>query len=153
MSRPPPDRLRAGEFAVPERPAPAPRPSDPRERRAAERRGRRAEWMALVLLVLTGHRIVARQHGRAGGRRGRSGEADLIARRGRTILIVEVKARPTEREALDAVAWRRVEAAGDTWLARRPDRAALDVRYDLVWVPVPLRPWRWPRHRRGAWHP
>lgn len=153
MSRPPRDRLRAGEFAVPEATAPPGRPSDPRARRAAERRGRRAERIAVLWLLLTGHRIVARGHGRAGGRLGRSGEADVIVRRGRTVAIVEVKARPAYAQALDAVNWRRVEAAGDDWLARRSDRATLDVRYDLVWVPVPLRPWRLPRHVRGAWHP
>ena len=155
MSRPRPDRLRAGEFAAPKaRPAPSSAaPSDPRARRLAERRGRWAEGVAVLLLLATGWRVVARRHGRAGGRSGRAGEADIIARRGRLVAIVEVKARRNLADALDAVAWCRVEAAGDDWLARRPDATALSVRYDLIWVPTPLRPWRPPKRVAGAWHP
>ena len=164
MSRPPADRLRAGEFAPPPMRAgdglgalsgPAATP-DPAARRRAERRGRAAERLAALSLLLAGWRVVARNHGRSGGRSGRAGEADIIARRGDLIAVVEIKARPTLAAALDAVgegAWRRIEAAGDDWLARRPDRARLSVRYDLVWVPVPIRPWRPPVRVAGAWHP
>ena len=151
----PRDRLRAGEFAPPAG-RPVPRPSDPRKRRRAERQGRRAERFAALALVLAGWRVVARNHGGGTGRGGRAGEADIIARRGDLVAIVEVKARPTLRAAHDAVgeaAWRRIEAAGDDWLMRRADAARLSIRYDLVWVPVPIRPWRWPVRVRGAWSP
>lgn len=169
MSRPPEDRLRAGEFAPPDdgratgerivrgrasretRTGP-----DPEARRLAERRGRAAERFAALSLVLTGWRIVARNHGGGTGRGGRVGEADLIARRGDLVAVIEVKARPSLEAAHDAVgegAWRRIEAAGDDWLMRRADAARLSVRYDLVWVPVPIRPWRWPVRVAGAWAP
>ena len=155
MTRAPKDRLRAGEFAPPAR-ASAPRRADAGERRRAERRGRWAERFAAIHLALTGWRIVARNHGGGTGRGGRAGEADIIARRGDLIAIVEVKARPSLAAAHDAVgeaAWRRIEAAGDDWLMRRPNAARLSTRYDLVWVPVPLRPWRWPVRVAGAWSP
>ena len=61
------------------------------------------------------------------------------------MLIVEVKARPTLVEAMDAVAAsseRRIEGAADLWLARQPDHARLSLRFDLVAV----LPWRWPVH-------
>ena len=153
--KPPKDRLRAGEFATPAGQS-TPRPSDPGKRRRAERQGRRAERFAALALMLTGWRIVARNHGGGTGRGGRAGEADIIARRGDLIVVIEVKARPTLHAAHDAVgetAWRRIEAAGDDWLMRRTDAAKLSIRYDLMWVPVPVRPWRWPVRVRGAWSP
>ncbi len=86
-----------------------------------------------------GYRILARRY------RTRLGEIDLIARRGDLVLIVEVKARRTLVEAMEAVAWqseRRIEGAADLWLARQPDHGRLSVRFDMVAV----LPWRWPAH-------
>ncbi len=86
-----------------------------------------------------GYRILARRY------RTRLGEIDLIARRGDLVLIVEVKARRTLVEAMEAVAWqseRRSEGAADLWLARQPDYGRLSVRFDMVAV----LPWRWPAH-------
>ena len=151
----PKDRLRAGEFAPPAG-ATTPRLSDPAKRRRAERQGQAAERFAALALTLSGWRILARNHGGGTGRGGRAGEADIIARRGDLVAVVEVKARSSLQAAHDAVggaAWRRIEAAGDDWLMRRADAARLSIRYDLVWVPVPIRPWRWPVRVRGAWSP
>ncbi len=108
-------------------------------RRGALSRGHRGEWLAALALMLKGYRICARRY------RTRLGEVDIIARRGDLVIMVEVKARPTLIEAMDAVtvtAERRIEAAGDLWLARQPDFARLSVRYDLVAV----LPRRWPVH-------
>lgn len=105
----------------------------------AYRRGHRGEFLASVALMLKGYRIVARRY------RTPLGEIDLIARRGDLVLIVEVKARPSVIEAMDAVAYsseRRIEGAADLWLARQPDHARLSLRFDLVAV----LPWRWPVH-------
>lgn len=117
---------------------PAPRPNLERRRRA-ERLGHRGEWLAAVALRIKGYRIIARRH------RTRLGEIDLIARRGDLVIMVEVKARPTliaAMEAVTATAERRIEAAGDLWLARQPDYGRLSVRYDLI----AILPWRWPIH-------
>jgi hypothetical protein len=58
-------------------------------RRSAWLRGRRAEWLAAWWLRLKGYRILARDL------RTPVGEIDLIARRGRVLALVEVKARPS----------------------------------------------------------
>lgn len=92
-----------------------------------------------MALRIKGYRILARRH------RTRLGEIDLIARRGNLVIMVEVKARPTLIAAMEAVtvtAERRIEAAGDLWLARQPDFGRLSVRYDLI----AILPWRWPIH-------
>lgn len=105
----------------------------------AYRRGHRGEWLAALALILKGYRIVARRY------RTVLGEIDLIARRGDLVLIVEVKARPSLIEAMEAVARsseRRIEGAADLWLARQPDHARLSIRFDLVAV----LPRRWPVH-------
>lgn len=91
------------------------------------------------MLLTKGFRIVARRY------RTPLGEIDLIARRGRLVAIVEVKARASLEQAMDAVgpaAARRIEAAADLWLARQPDRDRISLRFDLVAV----LPRRWPVH-------
>ncbi len=109
------------------------------KRRKAYRRGHRGEWLAAAALMAKGFRILARRY------RTKLGEIDLIARRGDLVLIVEVKARRTLQEAMEAIAYtaeRRIEGAADLWLARQPDFGRLSVRFDMVAV----LPWRWPVH-------
>jgi putative endonuclease len=108
-------------------------------RLAAYRRGLFAETLAAWLLRVRLYRILARRY------RTPSGEIDLIARRGRTIVFVEVKSRPSEIEALEAVgakARRRIVRAAELWLAAHPDAAGFDLRFDVVLVV----PGRLPRH-------
>ncbi|WP_378945258.1 YraN family protein [Mesorhizobium sp. ANAO-SY3R2] len=117
--------------------------AEPRDRRKAYARGHRGEWLAALALMLKGFRIVARRY------KTKLGEIDLIARRGDLVLIVEVKARKTLVEAMEAVAYgseRRIEAAADLWLARQPDYGRLSVRFDMVAV----LPRRWPVHVENA---
>ncbi|MEO0982564.1 MAG: YraN family protein [Pseudomonadota bacterium] len=116
------------------------------DRRAAERRGRRGELLAAAALALKGYSILERRA------KTKVGEIDLIARRGRLLAIIEVKARPTPEDCLDAVtpkAWRRIEQATRIWIARRPIVQTYEVRFDVVAV----TPRRWPKHFRGAWRP
>ncbi len=108
-------------------------------RQEAERRGHRGEWLAAWHLRFKGYRIVAKRF------KTKTGEVDIIARKKDLILMVEVKARPTVLEAMDAItatAQRRIEAAGDIWLARQKDFAKLSVRYDLI----AILPRKWPVH-------
>lgn len=114
-------------------------------RRRAERRGHRAEALAAAWLRLKGYRIL--------GRRVRTpvGEIDLVAARAGSVVAVEVKARPTVAEALEAVSPRqrhRIVHALNLFLARHPGLAGCDRRLDLVAV----RPWRPPCHIRDLWH-
>jgi putative endonuclease len=109
------------------------------KRRRAYQKGQIAESLAGWVLRLKLFRIVERRY------KTKSGEIDLIARRGNLILMVEVKARPTLEQAMEAVsstALRRIEAAGDEWLAKQADYAKLSIRYDLIAV----LPRRWPIH-------
>ena len=113
--------------------------ADLARKQKAYRRGHRGEWLAAAALMAKGFRIVARRY------KTRLGEIDLIARRGDLVLIVEVKARATLLDAMEAIAKqseRRIEAAADLWLARQPDYGRLSVRFDMVAV----LPWRWPVH-------
>ena len=112
-------------------------------RQRAERGGRRAEALAALWLRLKGWAIL--------GRRVRTpvGEVDLIARRGRILAFVEVKARSSAREAelaLDEYRLRRVAAAAEA-LAHRYAREGDDIRIDaLILVPRRL-----PRHLPHVW--
>lgn len=114
-----------------------------RNRRAAERRGRIGETAAALYLRLTGWRILARRV------RTYAGEVDLVARRGRTTLFVEVKTRATAAEldlAIDRHRLSRVAAAANM-LAPRFARPGDDLRIDVIL----LAPWTRPRHIRNAW--
>lgn len=114
------------------------------KRQRAERGGRRAERLASLWLQLKGWKIL--------GRRVRTpvGEVDLVARRGRTVAFVEVKARSSAEEAgfaLDEWRLRRVAAAAEA-LAPRYAREGDDIRLDAIFI-VPRR---LPRHLVNIWH-
>lgn len=104
---------------------------DAARRRASERRGRRAEWLALAALMLKGYRPLAMRVSASGG------EIDLIVRRGATIAFVEVKARGSlieAQEAIGAAKRRRFSRAVRTWVARHPFAAGLTLRADAVFI-------------------
>lgn len=100
-------------------------------RRAAERAGRRAEQLAALHLRLCGFTILARRF------KCPAGEIDIVARRGRLLVLAEVKARADADAALIAVtakARRRIEAAGRAFLSRHPRLADCGLRYDIIAV-------------------
>lgn len=79
------------------------------------------------------YRIVA-ANARAGGN-----ELDLVARRGRRLVVCEVKMRSGRRfgdpaEAVGPEKERRVRRAAETFLARRPDLAGLEVVLEVAAV-------------------
>lgn len=118
------------------------READPR-RTAAWGRGRLAETTALLMLVAKGYRILARRWRAPGA------EIDLVAKRGRILVFVEVKARgdlASAEIALTAAQRRRITQAAEFWCARHPRHAAGDRRYDLMLVSKG----HWPRHIQGA---
>ena len=113
-------------------------------RRSAEHGGRRAESVAALWLRLKGWAILARRV------RTSVGEVDLVARRGRTVAFVEVKARATEADiemSLDDYRLRRVAAAAEA-VAARFVRPGDDMRIDAIFI-VPRR---LPRHLANVWH-
>ncbi|MFN8828537.1 MAG: YraN family protein [Labrys sp. (in: a-proteobacteria)] len=110
-----------------------------RDRRSAQRFGLAAEARAGWLLRLKGYRILDRRV------RTHGGEIDLVVRRGRTLVFVEVKARASLDDAAEAIRgpqMRRIGAAARAWLGRHPADHAMTVRFDAVHV----APARWPRH-------
>ena len=113
-------------------------------REAAEKRGRGAERLAAIWLRLHGWRVLA-QRARVPG-----GEVDIIARRGRTLAFVEVKARATLEAAelsLDAWRLRRVVVAAER-LAPRYLKPGDELRIDAMFIV----PGRLPRHLPNVWH-
>jgi putative endonuclease len=113
-------------------------------RQAARGRGRRGEWLAALWLRLKGFRILAR------GLRTPAGEVDLIARRGRLLIVVEVKARGSLADALAAITARqraRISRAAEIFLQRNPALADCDLRFDAVLIV----PGQAPRHVIDAW--
>jgi putative endonuclease len=120
-------------------PVAAPRP----ERQAAFRLGISAESRAAAYLIAKGFRILTRRW------KSPLGEIDIVARRRRLLIFVEVKA----RDNLDDAAWsvtprqqQRIAAAAEVWLAQHPDTAFEDARFDVVLV----APGRMPRHITAA---
>ena len=64
-------------------------------------------------------------------------ELDLVVRRGRRVLFVEVKSKDGERfghplEAVDARKWGRIHVAAEAWLARHPELAELELRFEVA---------------------
>jgi putative endonuclease len=110
----------------------------------ARQEGRTAEFIAVFWLMAKGWRILAFRL------KTPQAEIDLLARRGRTLAVVEVKRRATRDEALEAVGYRqraRLRAAAENLIAQRADFAGLSVRLDLI----ALAPRRRPCHIADAW--
>ena len=116
----------------------------PTERRQkAHRAGHRAEALAALYLQATFYQIRDRRF------KTQVGEIDIVAERAGTLVFVEVKARSKygdEGTALGAVNQARIVRAANYWLARHPEEAGKDCRFDVIF----LAPGRWPRHLRDA---
>jgi len=113
------------------------------KRQEAEKRGRGAETIACWYLRLHGWRILARRARVPGG------EVDIVAKRGRTLAFVEVKARADAGSAafaLDEWRLRRVAVAAERLMSRYLDGVD-DVRIDAIFIV----PFRWPKHLPNVW--
>ena len=111
------------------------------KRQRAERGGRRAERVAAWWLRLRGWHILAMRA------RTPVGEVDLVARRGKVLAFIEVKARASAAQAelaLDDYRLRRVVRAAEA-LVPRYSRAGDIVRVDAMFI----IPWRLPRHMKN----
>lgn len=109
------------------------------DRRKAFLRGHLSEYYAAAYLLCKGYRIKAMRF------RTKSGEVDIVARKGDLVAFVEVKARRITGDAIFAVdpsTQRRIRNASLAWIARQPDAAMLTYRYDIVAV----TPWSRPQH-------
>lgn len=114
-------------------------------KRRAEKRGRSAETLAFLFLLLKGYRPVARRL------KTPVGELDLVLRKGDVLAVVEVKARPSLDQAAEAISprqWQRLTRAVAWLVAGRPALARLSIRFDAVLVSGFLV-----RHVSDAWRP
>ena len=96
-------------------------------------KGAEAERRARRHFRLRGYRIVAENVWAAGY------ELDLVVRRGRSLVICEVKSKSGHRrgepaEMVGREKQRRLRLAAETWLARRRDLAGLAVSLEVVAV-------------------
>lgn len=94
--------------------------------------GQQAEDMAVHYLKKKGYKIIARNH------RTRSGEIDVIARDGQTLVFVEVKARTSNRygsakAAVTAHKQRQVSKVALGYL-KATDQSHVKARFDVVTV-------------------
>jgi putative endonuclease len=122
---------------------PAKKPGPRPERVAAFRLGLSAESRAAMLLLAKGFRIVARRW------KTPVGEVDIVARRRRELVFVEVKARDGLDVAAESVTERgkqRIVAAAEFWLASHPGDAECFIRFDVILV----APGKIPRHIANA---
>jgi len=112
----------------------------------AEKRGRRAETMAAILLTLKGYKILQRRY------KTKLGEIDIIAKRGNVLAMVEVKQRSdliSAHESLQPQSLQRIERAADQFVNSKPKLRDCDVRFDAVFVLPGLRI----KHIMDAWRP
>lgn len=116
------------------------------DRRGAEKRGRRAETLAVWWLRAKGYTILAQRFKRP------VGEIDIIARRGQILVFIEVKQRPSVELARNAVperAWQRIARTAEMWAAASAANPNLAWRFDLIAVPLK----GFPKHFRDYWRP
>lgn len=113
-------------------------------------RGRAAEWVAALTLMLKGYRILARSFRVSGG------ELDIVALspfwQPRMVVFVEVRARGTiegAAESVGATKRNRVAWAASQFCAKRRRLTEIPWRFDLILV----APGRWPQHVANAWSP
>jgi putative endonuclease len=98
-----------------------------------------AVWLMAKSYRILGFRLKTRQ-----------AEIDLLALRGRTLAVVEVKRRTSLLVAMETVTFdqrERLRRAGAAVAASRPALAGATVRLDLI----ALAPGKLPRHIPDAW--
>lgn len=111
--------------------------------KASQRKGLRAEFLCRLILHLKFYRILAYRY------KTPQGEIDIIAARGKTVAFIEVKARPDETRAAEAVSLqqqKRISRGASFFLARHPCYAHSHLRFDMMLV----LPGRWPIHLKNA---
>lgn len=103
-----------------------------------------AENLAALYMMIKGYRILARRY------KTQYGEIDLIGRRGKTILFIEVKARGCMNDALESLGKRsqkRIMKAAEYFLSTNTEYADHTIRFDFIAMAPPF----YVRHLDNAW--
>lgn len=117
------------------------RPSLKRQR--AEKFGRQMEDSAAAFMQSKGYVILESRY------KTQHGEIDLIAEKSAMIIFVEVKARAKKTDlamALEAINQTRIANAAELWVAKNPELAMRDMRFDVIL----LTPNQQPYHLENA---
>ena len=112
-------------------------------RRITHTAGKRAEWMALIYLMLKGYFPVAQRY------KCSAGEIDLIVARRNLVVFTEVKYRADRETAAYSISTKqqsRIFRAAQYWVQKNQRDSHKDMRFDVVL----LSPWRWPQHIEHA---
>ena len=115
------------------------------QKQQAWRRGRRAEFVAAMLLRGKIYRILARNW------RCPLGEIDIIAQRGRVLAFVEVKAHRhiiADGARVSEYQWRRIGASARQFVARHHRVQHLVWRFDRILFDAQHI---FPRHQKDVW--
>jgi putative endonuclease len=108
-----------------------------------ERKGRLSEALCSLFLTLKGYRILKTRY------KTKSGEIDIIAKKGKRLIIIEVKTRPSLASALESISFRqrqRIQRALQYFLVCYQEYTGYDIRFDVMLV----TPWRL-HHLKNAW--
>jgi len=109
-----------------------------------------AEFLAAIFLWLNFYRVVAMRY------KNPKGEIDILAIKGNTLVVVEVKARQSfasGAESITAQKQKKISGAVEWLMAGRAKIAGLNnlsernIRFDVILIV----PWRLPKHIKDAW--
>lgn len=106
--------------------------------------GQEGEYFALLLLRLKGYKCLARNY------KTPLGEIDLVMKKRKEIIFVEVKSRPTQKEALEALRdaqKKRILKSGQWFLNQHKEYTHYQYRFDVI----AIAPKTWPKHIQNAW--
>lgn len=110
--------------------------------------GHRCEKWAQLLLMLKGYTPLERNY--VTGRGTGAGEVDLIMKKAKTLVFIEVKKRASFEKALEAISIKnqtRIVRASAAFLKFHPEFSHMLIRYDVVL----FTPKHFPRHIKDAW--
>ena len=116
-----------------------------KEKQDIWRKGYFAEEFCKFYLLLHGYRILAHRY------KTPLGEIDLVAKRGRQLAFIEVKARKTARDGGEAVqekSMRRIGNAAGLFLSAHSGYHGCDMRFDVMVVTSFLKRPLW---HKNAW--
>lgn len=110
--------------------------------------GHIAEFMARCYIRIKGYRIVAKNY--ITGKGTHAGEIDFIAKRGKTLVFVEVKKRSSIENAAYAIKpiqQQRIRNAAQSFIGCNPQYQNYDIRFDAILIAFPCHI----KHITNAW--
>ena len=110
--------------------------------------GKIAEYIAFFYLLFHGYWPVSKNY--VTGKGTHAGEVDLIFRKRRTLVFVEVKERRSFEKAAYAISEKqkqRIVRGAEAFLSKHKQYDTYDIRFDAILVEYPFKI----RHLRNAW--